>query len=184
MPGAEAAAMTNGQERTIKRTLSKRGAPVQTTADGRTYREILQDVPALSGCTSDVLKEFVAHGMVKVHCAPGKSFGPQTVRDHNVYVLVGGSAILDAGDDIIIDLEPGDYFGRNHNDHGHLVASIVALTHLEVVAISPEVVAQLKEASCRDRHPSQIEWRSWLVTNLRLNLHHRPRRTSLVKISA
>jgi hypothetical protein len=176
--------MTNGQERTTKRTLGERGAPVQTTADGRTYVEILQDVPALSGCTSDVLKEFVAHGLVKVHCAPGKNFRPQTVRDHNVYVLVAGSAILDAGDDITVDLEPGDYFGRNYDVYGHLAASIAALTHLDVVAISPEVVAQLKEASCRDRHPSQIEWRSWLVTNLRRNLHHRPRRTPLVKISA
>ena len=116
--------------------------------------DFLEEVPALSTCTRDVLVDFVAHNAVLAHCDAGKVLcGLQ--QDHNLYVLTSGTAALHVGPDVTIRLEPGDYVGQGQHT---LAGTVVALSDVEVAVIGPQDVAHLQQASSRDRHPSRIGW--------------------------
>jgi CRP-like cAMP-binding protein len=95
-----------------------------------------------------------------VHADAGKTLCFQTQCDQNLYVLVSGSASLDAGDGVSVTLQPGDYFGRKPGHFHGLIASVTADEDVDVLVIRPQDVLQLERASCRSRHPSKIDWRS------------------------
>lgn len=152
--------MTSGQQRAKTSALKEKEATVQTVVDCKDYAEFLGDIPALSNCAKEVLEEFVASCALKVHADAGKTLCSQTQCDQNLYVLVSGSASLDAGDGVSVTLQPGDYFGRMPGRFRGLIASVIADVDVEVLVIRPRDVLQLERASSRSRHPSNIEWRS------------------------
>jgi hypothetical protein len=152
--------MTSGQQRTKTSALNEKEATVHTVVDCKEYAEFLGDIPAFSNCAKEVLEEFVASCSFKVHADAGKTLCFQTQCDQNLYVLVSGSASLDAGDGVSVTLQAGDYFGRNPGRFHGLVASVIADVEVEVLVIRPQDVLQLERASSRNRHPSKIEWRS------------------------
>jgi len=131
---------------------------MRTLADGKNHADILEGIPVLSSCTRRVLENFADLGVVEVDFAAGETLAPQSLQNENLCVLMTGSALLSAGDGVVISLEPGDYFGRSPSRHYQLVTSAVAVTDVTILVISPEEVAMLQEASCRDRHPSNIDW--------------------------
>jgi CRP-like cAMP-binding protein len=130
---------------------------MNTVADARTYAEILRDVPAFSRCTPDALDHFVTEGVFTMHTAAGREICSRTVLSRNLYVVVAGSALLDAGD-VRVVLEPGDYFGGDSAYCHELAASVVAEEDAEVLVISPEELARLQRAASRRHHPSNAEW--------------------------
>ena len=137
---------------------------MNSVADCQNYADFLANVPAFSNCAKEVLDEFVTHAAFKVHAAAGRTLCSQTQCDQKLYVLISGSASLDAGDGVHIALEPGDYFGRNPGHSHELIATVTADDDVEVLVIRPQEVVQLENASSRHRHPSKIEWRSELGT--------------------
>jgi hypothetical protein len=156
---------------------------VQTMKERQDYAELLKGIPVFSSCTPSVLREFAAYGVDTVHCAAGQTLSHQA-PDHNLYLLASGSAILHAGDDVIVDVEPGDYFGTNPTHYHWLNVHVVAVTDLEVLVISPQEVSWLRQASSRDRHPSGIEWRIGLPTTTRRTSRRSRRRAILINQSA
>jgi CRP-like cAMP-binding protein len=139
------------------KALSEKEATMNTVADTRTYAEILQDIPAFSSCTPDALDHFVTERVFAMHTASGREICSRTNMSHNLYVVVAGSALLDAGD-VRVALEPGDYFGGDSGHHDTLAASVVAEEDTEVLVISPEELARLQRAASRRHHPSNAEW--------------------------
>ena len=105
-----------------------KGATVKNSTEVVNHAGYLQAIPALSSCTEDVLTEFVRHGAATVGCDAGDTLATLTARDQNLYVLVSGTAILRATDDVTITLEPGDYFGGNPNRRFQLFVSVAAVT--------------------------------------------------------
>jgi CRP-like cAMP-binding protein len=154
--------MTRRHQRPFTVALKEKETIVRIQTDSKSYAEFLHAIPVLSTCTRDVLEEFVSHGVDRLHCAAGKSVSSESDSDQNLYVMVNGSASLDAGDDVRVALEPGDYFGSATARQHHMTTSVIADRDVEVLVIRPQEVAQLAHASSRDRHPSQIEWRSGL----------------------
>jgi hypothetical protein len=152
--------MTRRHQRQHQAALREKETTVPTLTDTSTYADLLAEVPALSTCTRGVLEEFVAHGVDKLHCAAGRSIGTRTSTDQNLYVLVGGSASFRTGDDIRVALEPGDYFGNVNAHSRDMTATVVAEQDIEILVIRPQQLTRLAHASSRDRHPSQIDWRS------------------------
>jgi CRP-like cAMP-binding protein len=126
--------------------------------DCRDYADILEAIPAFSTCTRSVIEEFVAVGANKAHFAAGKTLRPRSLHDQNLCVVVSGSLLLNAGDDVVISLEPGDYFGKNAGRRLRLASSVVAVSDVELLVITPRQITALEEASSRSRHPSQIDW--------------------------
>jgi hypothetical protein len=159
------------------------GQAVQTMKERLDYVELLEGIPVFSSCTPSVLREFAAYGVDTVHCAAGQTL-TYHARDHNLYVLASGSAILHAGDDVIVDVEPGDYFGTNPTHYDWLNVYVVAVTDLEVLVISPQEVSWLQQASSRHRDASGIEWRIELSTTTRRTSRRHRRRTILINQSA
>jgi hypothetical protein len=98
--------MTSGQQRSNRSTLNKKETIVHVVAGCKSYAEMLGDLPAFSSCAREVLEEFAAHGRDKLDFATGETVWRQTNADQNLYVVVSGSAVLDAGDDISVALEP------------------------------------------------------------------------------
>ena len=132
---------------------------MNTVADTKTYAEILRDIPVLSHCAPDVLDHFVTESVFTMHAGAGREICSRTDSSRNLYVLVAGSAILDAGDDVRVRLLPGDYFGGDSGHHHHtLTASEIAEEDAEVLVISPEEIARLQKAASRRHHPSNAEW--------------------------
>lgn len=131
---------------------------MHTLAGCREYADFLEAIPAFSSCTRDVLEDFVDHHVVKVHCVAGKKLSPLTEQEQNLYVLASGSAQLKT-DDTAVDLEAGDYFGKSSDRRHYIVASVVALTDIEILVVNPDEVDRLRQSSSRDRHPSKINWR-------------------------
>jgi CRP-like cAMP-binding protein len=172
--------MTRNQSRLYAKASGGRGTTMQTLADRKGYATFLEGIPAFSSCSRNDLEEFATHEVVKVHCAAGKSLSPQVHRDQNFYVLVAGSALLDAGDDVVTLLEPGDFFGSNPARPHHLVASVVAVSDVEVLVIDPQDLARLTMASSRRRHPSKIDWYVNLSTTTRRTSRRSHRRAVLV----
>ena len=147
---------------------------MQTVADTISFADILGDIPHFSGCSRDVLSEFVSGGAFILHAGPGTELRPQNDASRNLYVLVTGSAVLDTDDDVHVTLEPGDYFG-GQSGHLHTVnASVVAVEDVEVLVIGPEDLRRLQHASSRRHHPSNAEWIPEPATpNLQLVPRHR-----------
>jgi CRP-like cAMP-binding protein len=132
---------------------------VTIVADTKTYAELLRDIPALSSCDPDLLHRFVTEVVLSVHTAAGREIRSRFDSSGNLFVLVGGSAFLDAGDDVGVALEPGDYFGGDSAHHDdNLTMSVVAEEDSEVLVITPEQVVQLQQAGPRRRHPSNADW--------------------------
>jgi hypothetical protein len=155
---------------------------MQSTNEHQDYAELLKGIPGFSTCTASVLRELAAYDVDTLHCAVGQTLTLQA-RDHNVYVLATGQAILHAGVDVVVDLEPGDYFGKDPARHRAFMY-VVALCDLEVLVISPQEVVWLQQASSRDRHPSGIEWRVELPTTTRRKSRRTHRQNILVTQSA
>ncbi|MGO8863245.1 MAG: cyclic nucleotide-binding domain-containing protein [Acidimicrobiales bacterium] len=139
--------------------LDMKEVTVRSLADGKDYVGMLEDIPLFSSCTRNVLEAFVALGVTTVECPAGETLSPDELHDQNLCVLIAGSVLLSAGDGVVVSLEPGDYFGRTPVRYSWLTASAVATSDAEVLVISPQELTMLMEASCRDRHPSQVEWR-------------------------
>jgi CRP-like cAMP-binding protein len=132
---------------------------MNTVADTKTYAEILRDIPAFSRCAPDALDHFVTESVFTMHTAAGREICSRTDMNRNLHVVVAGSAVLDAGDDVRVALEPGDYFGGESGHHHHkLAASVVAEEDTEVLVISPEDLARLQRAASRRHHPSNADW--------------------------
>jgi hypothetical protein len=163
-PGGQAAHMTRRHQRSHRVALTKKESTVRNLNDAKNYADLLGEIPAFSTCTRDVLDEFLSHGVDKLHCAAGRAVSSQTSADQNLYVLVSGSATLDAGDDVRVALEPGDYFGSASARRHHMTTTVTADRDVEILVIRPQELTRLQQASSRDRHPSQIEWRHGLTT--------------------
>jgi CRP-like cAMP-binding protein len=142
----------------MKGALTKKGGAMPTSTQGRTYTEILETIPAFERCTADVLEAFVAQCAVKAVCTAGRTVTPQTHLDQNLYVLISGSALLDAGDGVVVELESGDFFGASPTNHHELIASVIAVTDVELLIINAQEIERLEQVSSRDRHPSGIAW--------------------------
>jgi CRP-like cAMP-binding protein len=171
--------MTSGQQRSNGSTLNKKETTVHVVADCKSYAEILGDLPAFSACASEVLQEFVAQSVTREEFAAGQAVWSQSSADLNLYVVVSGSAVLDAGDGIYVDLEAGDYFGGTSGIRCWSNASVVARDDVQVLIIDPQELAQIKRASSRSRHPSNIEWRSELPAPTPRFLRRRQRHSAL-----
>jgi len=140
---------------------------VTTVADSKTYAEILRAIPAFSHCAQDILDQFVTETVFTVHAAAGREIRSRTDASDNLYVLVGGSASLDAGDGVRVALKAGDYFGgdRRHK----LSAAVVARTDVELLVISADEIMRLQRSTSRRHHPSNVDWTPEVATpSLRL----------------
>ena len=135
---------------------------MHAVADCKSCAELLGAVPAFSSCTTEVLEEFASHHAAKLELAAGEALWTDSGTDGSLYVVVSGSAVLDAGDNISISLESGDYFGGPSSTRFGISGSVVAVDDIEVLAVHPEELLALMRASSRSRHPSNIEWRSEL----------------------
>ena len=142
---------------------------MQALAGCTDYVELLEEVPALSNCTKAVLADFVAHSAIKAHCDAGKVLCGLE-QDHNLYVLTSGSAALHVGPDIVVHLEPGDYFGQQAHRHHRMAGTVLALTDVEVLVVGPQDLARLELASSASRHPSRMELPAELAA---LSVRHR-----------
>jgi Cyclic nucleotide-binding domain len=151
--------MTRRHQRSHRVALTKKETTVRTLTDAKINADLLGEIPAFSNCTKDVLEQFLSHGVDKLHCAAGRAVSSQTSADQNLYVLVSGAATLDAGDDVRVALRPGDYFGSASARRHHMTTMVTADQDVEILVIRPQELARLQQASSRDRHPSQIEWR-------------------------
>jgi CRP-like cAMP-binding protein len=128
----------------------QKGVTVHTLAEGKNLTELLETIPAFSSCGRDTLQDFVDHDVVKVHCPAGKKLNPLTAEEQNLYVLASGSALLTDGNDVVVELEPGDYFGRSPGRQHHIVASVIALSDVEILVINPREVARLQQPTLED----------------------------------
>jgi hypothetical protein len=167
--------MTSGQQRSKRSALSDKGGHVYSVADCKGYAEILGGLPAFSNCADEVLEEFVAYGVHKAHHLAGETLSARLHGDPNLYVLVSGSATLDAGDDVRVALIAGDYFGATP-DHSHaFVGSVTADVDVDVLVIRPQETLHLERASSKRNHPSQIDWRSEFAAVAPRSTHRRQR---------
>src|SRR5580704_13374592 len=130
--GRTSSHLSSSQKRSVAVAAGKKEGTMHTLADRKHFADFLQDIPAFASCTRNVLDEFVTHGVVKVRCGAGMTLSPHTDEDLNLYILAEGSALLSVGDDVVVTLEPGDYFGRTPSRRHHLAASVVALSDIEV----------------------------------------------------
>jgi hypothetical protein len=131
--------------------------PIVTVADTKTYAEILRDIPVFSSYAPDVLDRFVTETVFSMHTAAGREICSRTDASDNLYVVVAGTATLDAGD-VRVALEPGDYFGGASRHRDSLRGSVVADDNVEVLVITPDEIARLTHAASRRHHPSNAEW--------------------------
>ena len=151
--------LTRGQQRTNAKALSEKEATMNTVAESKTYADILGDIPAFSSCDKDALDDFVTHRVFTMHTGAGREVCTLTDSSHILYVVVAGSAFLDTGDGVRVQLEAGDYFGGTSGLRLHKqAATVVAEEDVEVLVISPSEVQRLQHASSRRRHPSNMEW--------------------------
>ena len=152
---------------------------MHAVADCKSYAELLGNVPAFSSCTTEVLVEFASHNAAKVELAAGETLRDDASSDQSLYVVVSGSAVLDAGDNISISLESGDYFGGPSGARFGISGSVVAIDDVEVLVVHPEELLALALASSRSRHPSNIEWRSEILAPSTRIVRKRRRHTVL-----
>jgi hypothetical protein len=139
--------------------LSEKGTAVRSIAETKSYTDMLGEIPALSNCTKEVLDEFAASDHHVVRSAAGTELRSPADPDQSLYVLVGGSALLETEDHVCVALEPGDYFGgAAARRHQNVIASVVAAEDAEFLVIGHSQVLQLRQASTRRSHPSNIDW--------------------------
>ena len=151
--------LTRSRQRTNATALNEKGTAVRSIADIKGYADILGTIPALSNCTRVVLDEFVASSDCAVRSASDTELRSPTDADHTLYVLVDGSASLHTDDGVRVVLEPGDFFGGAAAvRHRSVVASVVAHEDAEFLVIGPAQVLQLRHASTRRSHPSNVDW--------------------------
>jgi len=132
---------------------------VFSVAETKSHTDILGSIPALSSCTGAVLDEFFSTNDCTVNAAAGTELRSPAHAENSLYVIVSGSATLDVGDGVFVTLDSGDYFGgAAAHRHTHLIASVVAHEDTEVVVLSPAQVLQLRHASTRRNHPSNVDW--------------------------
>lgn len=162
--GQKLPALTSGQRRSNKSALSEKEATVNSAADFKSCADFLGDIPAFSLYAKEVLEEFVTHAPFRMHVAAGKKLYGQTRSDQNLYVVISGSASLDAGDGVCVTLGAGDYFGKTPGRSHGLMATVIAEEDVEVLVLRPEEVLELEMTASRHRHPSQIEWRGELAS--------------------
>jgi CRP-like cAMP-binding protein len=140
---------------------------VYTWADRIKYSDFLSAVPVLATCAHDVLEDFVTRGVVKVHCPAGKKLSPLTAEERNLYVLASGSALLTTDDGITVGLEPGDYFGKSHPRWHQIVASVTAVTDVQILVVNPQEIVQLRNASSPNPRPLRLPWQTELSAAVR-----------------
>jgi CRP-like cAMP-binding protein len=158
---------------------------MKIVTDKKTDAELLAEIPAFSSCSRTVLEAYVEQGLATVELAERQTFRLPSYPGDNLFVVTAGLALLKAGDGVTVTLEPGDYFGSDVlRRHQHLVASVVAVTDMELVVISADDLARVQRASSKERHPSQIEWKSELRTTVRRKVRLNHRRAVLVRQSA
>ena len=152
---------------------------VRSLADSKDYVGMMEDIPAFSSCSRRVLEAFVALGVRQVECPAGETLDADEFHGQNLCVLTAGSVLLSADDGVVVSLEPGDYFGRTRVRHSWLTTSAVATSDVEILLVSPQELTMLMEASCRDRHPSQVEWRLELPEPVGRAAGRKPRSAAL-----
>jgi CRP-like cAMP-binding protein len=174
--------LTRSQQRTNSKALSEKEATVTIVAESKTYADILGDIPAFSSCAKDALDDFVTRRVFTMHTGAGREVCTLTESSHILYVLVAGSAILDAGDGVRVALEPGDYFGgASGRRHHKQPVTVVAEDDVEVLVISPTEVSRLQHASSRRRHPSNVDWSPELTAPSLSLIPQRRRRAVLAR---
>jgi CRP-like cAMP-binding protein len=130
---------------------------MHTVAERVEQVSLCEGIPAFARCTRDVLERFVADAALIAHCGAGDVVCG-LADDHNLYVLTAGTASLRVGD-VMVALEPGDYFGQESARHHKMAGTVVADTEVEVLIVGPQDLAQLELVSSCDRHPSRIAWK-------------------------
>ena len=103
--------------------------------------ELLEGLPPFATCAREDLEVFVAHDVMRMRCGAGEVLCG-LAEDHNLYVLLSGSAELRVEPDLRIELEPGDYFGRQA-ERCRLAGAVVSVTDVEVLVIGPQVLGRL-----------------------------------------
>jgi CRP-like cAMP-binding protein len=129
---------------------------MHTLAERVEQASFCEGIPAFARCTRDVVERFVADAALTAHCGAGEVVCG-LADDHNLYILTSGRASLRVGD-VVVALEPGDYFGQESDRHHKMPGTVVAETAVEVLIVGPQDLAQLELASSCDRHPSRIAW--------------------------
>ncbi|HWE68227.1 MAG TPA: cyclic nucleotide-binding domain-containing protein [Acidimicrobiales bacterium] len=147
-------------------------------SESKVYADLLEAIPAFSSYTRSALEDFASHGVIKLRCAAGTVLSAQTDQDQNMYVIAAGSALLAAGDGVLVDLAPGDYFGHNPGHHQSIVASVVAVSDVAVLVLNAPEVA--RSAS----HRAPTEWRTELSSTIRRATRRSHRRSVLVRQNA
>jgi CRP-like cAMP-binding protein len=127
-----------------------------TTAECVAYADFLEQVPSLATCQRGVIERYAATSVIRGYCTAGEVIcGLQ--QDHNLYVLTRGSAELHVGPDVVVQLEPGDYFGQDPSPYRALAGTVVAHSDVEVLIVGPQDLAQLQSDACRQRRPLGAE---------------------------
>jgi CRP-like cAMP-binding protein len=126
--------------------------------ENQNQARLLEEIPAFSNCTRSILEEFILLSVLRAHCAAGETLFDETLQDRNLYVIVAGTALLNAGDDVVTVLEPGDFFWGNVSPHPLPISSVVAVTDVEVFVINPNELARLEQVSYRQRESMSIAW--------------------------
>lgn len=116
---------------------------------------LIEDLPPFRTCTTEVLESYLAHDAMRAHCDPGVVLCGLE-KDHNLYVLVSGEAVLHVGPDVRITLEPGDYFGQQLHRHHRLAGTVIASTEVEVLVVGQQDLYRLELESSASRHPSRF----------------------------
>jgi CRP-like cAMP-binding protein len=104
--------------------------------------ELLEELPPFSSCARQDLEDFVAHDVLRMRCGAAEVLCG-LAEDDNLYVLVSGLAELRVGPDLSIELEPGDYFGRQTQRNHRMAGTVVAVTDVEVLMIGPQDLGRL-----------------------------------------
>jgi CRP-like cAMP-binding protein len=152
---------------------------MHTQSESKVHADLLEVIPAFSSFTRSALEDFAIHGVIKLRCAAGTVLSAQTDQDQNMYVIAAGSALLAAGDGVLVDLQPGDYVGRNPiGHHQSIVASVVAVSDVAVLVVNAPDVARLAS------HRLSTEWRSELSSTIRRATRRSHRRSVLVRQDA
>jgi hypothetical protein len=116
---------------------------------------LIQDLPPFRHCTTEVLGSYLAHDAMRAHCGPGEVLCGLAL-DHNLYVIISGTAVLHAGPDVSITLTAGDYIGQQLHRQSRLAGSVIASTEVEVLVVGPQDLLRLELESTASRHPSRF----------------------------
>jgi CRP-like cAMP-binding protein len=116
---------------------------------------LIEDLPPFRSCTTEVLESYLAHDAMRAHCSPGEVLCGLE-KDHNLYVIVSGEAVLHVGPDVSITLTAGDYIGQQLHRQNRLAGSVTASTEVEVLVVGSQDLLRLELESSASRHPSRF----------------------------